>query len=116
MKDTRNYSDIQFTVVSWPCEIAPGHVREFLAYEVAGNLTDENKTPLYGDSFSENIEDAEVFLRGSVKWDGCSNWDFPGLEDVMMHFCSVQDAKNLGILFERIYGIAEELIPNSDFD
>jgi hypothetical protein len=54
--------------------------------------------------------DLEPFLKGTVKWDGCSNWKF---DDEWMHFCSKQEAKRLGTLLEKCYEMALELMPDN---
>lgn len=48
---------------------------------------------------------AEPALSGSIKWDGCSNWDFH-CEDGMIHYCGVKMATSIGRLMERLYDIA----------
>lgn len=56
-----------------------------------------------------NTEDrnlAEVFLRGFIKWDGCSNWNFDCQESCMIHFCGRGDAAGVGKLFDRLYDLA----------
>lgn len=48
-----------------------------------------------------------IFLSGSVKFDGCSNWDFH-TDDTLMHFCDQAEAEGLGRLLGRLYQIARE--------
>jgi hypothetical protein len=54
----------------------------------------------------EDIDSAEVFLEGSVKWDGCSNWKFND-GDCMLHFCGYQHATSLGRMMARMYEITQ---------
>ena len=54
------------------------------------------------------LEEAQVFLAGHIKWDGCSDWyDF----DQCWHFCSSQQASDVGLLFARLYEWASQVIP-----
>ena len=57
----------------------------------------------------QHIEDAEVFLHGSVKWDGCSNWYFDEQDRIMLHFCGEEHGAEIGELFKRLYAWAREL-------
>lgn len=56
--------------------------------------------------FVQLVEEAEVFLSGFVKWDGCSNWDFG---EGSIHFCDVDSAAEIGELFRKLYAWAKEL-------
>ena len=62
----------------------------------------------------EDIEDAQIFLHGHIKWDGCSNWHFDEQDSVMLHFCSKKQGEDIGKLFSQLYKIAEENISNWD--
>jgi hypothetical protein len=57
----------------------------------------------------QHVEDAEVYIHGSVKWDGCSNWHFDEQDRVMLHFCGEDHATEIGELFKRLYAWAREL-------
>jgi hypothetical protein len=57
------------------------------------------------------LTEAERFLHGSIKWDGCSDWHFDIQDDCMMHFCDVQEAESLGQLLRLLYEIAADSIP-----
>ena len=57
-------------------------------------------------------DEAQVFLSGSIKWDGCSNLRFDEQDHVMLHFCSRDEAVAVGTLLGRLYDMAKELIPN----
>lgn len=91
------------------------HFVDFLVYEIYG--TAENgkvllkRTANGCDDFTENMGEADVFLEGSIKWDGCSDWTFPGLEKCMLHFCGRNDATDLGALMAKLYDLAKESIP-----
>lgn len=68
-----------------------GHFVEFTVYE--GNNYDASLDPLFA---------------GSVKWDGCSNWEIGEL-----HFCTQKQAKEFGILLGMLYDWAAELMPEN---
>jgi hypothetical protein len=56
------------------------------------------------------LSEAQTFLGGTIKWDGCSDWMF---NDTPIHYCSMDSAKELGALMEWLYEIAEELMPET---
>lgn len=60
-----------------------------------------------------SMDDAEVFLEGHIKWDHCSNWSIcPG--GMPLHFCGIEDAERVFKIFQRIYALAAEVMPNWD--
>lgn len=54
-----------------------------------------------------DFNEAESFLTGNIKWDGCSNWNFH-TDDCMKHFCGRKDAVSIGELMNHLYQIASE--------
>jgi hypothetical protein len=57
--------------------------------------------------YAEDMKKADVYLYGSVKWDGCSNWMYPECENRwMLHFCSVEEAKLVAQVMDAAYKIA----------
>lgn len=75
---------------------------DFVVYEMVG-------LPGYGHGpvmAGESDTPTESFLHGYVKWDGCSNWHFDEQDRIMLHFCGVKRATDIGELFRRIYQIA----------
>lgn len=60
----------------------------------------------------EPVPADEVFLSGSVKWDGCSNFTFDEQERCMLHCCSRQQMANIGILLVRVHELAEAVMEN----
>jgi hypothetical protein len=56
-------------------------------------------------------KEAIVFLDGSIKWDGCMNFCFPDQEHVMLHVCGRREAKDLGVLMDRLYDVAAQCMP-----
>lgn len=79
-----------------------GFTDEQTAYFIKANVPASEPT--------ENIAEAERFLNGTLKWDGCFDLSFDDNADrnTCLHFCGVADARNLGVLMERIYAQAKE--------
>ncbi len=55
----------------------------------------------------EHEEADEPMVSGSVKWDGCSNWN----TEECLHFCCRNQAKDLGDILAACYDWAAELMP-----
>ncbi len=51
--------------------------------------------------WTQDITEARPLLHGFIRWDGCSHWE---REDG--HYCSCQEAMNLGLLFREMYDLA----------
>jgi hypothetical protein len=61
-----------------------------------------------------NIEKGAIYLDGSIKWDGCGHHNFS--DNGYIHSCSRQEMVRLGKLFDKLYDIALELMPdNGDY-
>lgn len=111
MKRTEHWKDIAYAVVA---EL--GDNKLYIKVKVLNIFGyDENNAVFYRlqDSTSpvptEDIEKAEVFLQGSIKWDGCSNLQFKD-GDCLLHFCDKKDAMNVGVLMGRLYDLAHEMV------
>lgn len=97
---------------------------EFTCYDCMGMSLGADggyTTPLYTvkdaidcSESTENSDDAQVFLSGSIKWDGCANLTFDEQETAALHFCGRSDAQRVGKLLDRLYDLAGELIPKWD--
>lgn len=59
----------------------------------------------------ENIEDAECFMTGHVKWDGCSNWT---MTDPYFHACSRQELEQIGQVLTLCWDLTKTLCPHWD--
>ncbi len=79
-----------------------GHYVEFMVFE---GIDDK-----FIGVYPYDHEKEPLFV-GSIKWDGCSNWDFKNMEQ--MHFCGKTEAKNLGVLMAGLYELASELMPDN---
>jgi hypothetical protein len=88
-----------------------GHYMDFEVHEVALSVPDN--TPLYFDSKGDyvNIEDATPYLKGSVKWDGCCNYEYPG--DCLLHRCGLKGFEVDYLVMKRIYAEAAKYMPES---
>lgn len=79
-----------FTVEATKCEL---HV-DFLIYQ--GVCLDPIEDP--------------VLIKGHIKWDGCSNWDF-GQCNYQIHFCTLPQVEDFGKMFVELYKWTLELNP-----
>lgn len=56
-------------------------------------------------------EQASVFIDGTIRFDGCSNWSRPEPHDrYCWHFCEPKEAENVGVMFGRVYDAAGEML------
>ncbi len=84
-------SDGQYTVPRWP---------------VRGSVTSGDDTDV--------LADAEVYLHGAVKWDGCSDWHFDEQDRVMLHGCDRDALLNIGKVMAWCWDCTAELCPSWD--
>lgn len=97
---------------------------DFLVVQITGQQHpgNENVYERYGDGPTDegtlDPADADIFLSGNIKFDGCSNWDFEDLSkhDTALHFCGARHVAELGRLFAHLHEIAAERIPGFDRD
>jgi hypothetical protein len=78
-------------------------------YDVPEFYTTEN------DRLTESIQEAELYLHGEVKWDGCSNWHFDEQDRVMLHGCARQDVLRFGEVMAACWDWAAEIFGPSWF-
>lgn len=119
-----HHDDIEYSVFAFRSLTYPETHIEFYAYRIrATDITETSHDCVRHydrgyDARDDNgpavrmvydAANAEVFLRGSVKWDGCSNWEFTPFATVSAHFCDKEEAMNIGVLFQRIYEQAKGL-------
>jgi hypothetical protein len=117
----RHCKDLNFSVVA---EIHRHRV-DFAIYDISGYAVGETvgvydvpEYPSVGQVSSmhttANLEDAEVYLHGEVKWDGCSNWHFDEQDRVMLHGCSKADIQRFGDVMALCWDWTAELCPSWD--
>lgn len=100
---------------------AEEHRLDFTCYEVVGQelngqpgwVFNRNEWETLPDLVSDYRE-AQPFLSGAIKWDGCANVKFDEQDSTMLHFCGRDDAAKIGKLFNALYDLAEKLIPAWD--
>lgn len=88
---------------------------DFEVFEILGNEDGAESTFWKKGEMSNfpgttNIEEAEFFVKGFIKWDACAHFDFNN----MIHLCGPTSAKNLGILMTRLFDLAYEMMPKAD--
>ena len=108
--EIRHWYDIGFAA---RCIKRLGHWVEF---EVLA-LDSCEAPPLYHrrDSTSypdpvEDISEAEVYAHGTVKWDGCSDWQLLEAQRACLHSCSRGGIARHATAMERCWDWAGELI------
>jgi hypothetical protein len=65
--------------------------------------------------FKTDPTQAMPLAEGSLKWDGCIDFRFPGQESRMLHFCSAKSFENLNGTFQELYRAVREIMPAADF-
>jgi len=106
--------DIGFTIV---CDYTPKSCFvEFKVYDLEG-LPVDGSPPMWHKKGSgsypdpvESLDEADVFLHGSVKWDGCSNWSIDENDRGMLHGCSRADLTRIGEVMGKCWDTAQELM------
>jgi hypothetical protein len=92
----------------------PIYFVEFVSFRIE-MWDEEDEKPLYlkvgamsnsNDNLTPNMDEAEKFITGSIKWDGCSHLYFPDY----IHYCSSEDAANLGKLLSDLYKEAQQFL------
>jgi hypothetical protein len=116
-KILRVFDDLEFSVL-----ITPGDVSaDFEVYQIVGKCEGPNgeyDKPIYEHwkddaaqaDIVENIEGASMFLHGSIKWDGCSNWHFDEQDRAMIHACSRGDLEDIGKIMSACFDLAKEFV------
>ena len=101
------FEDMEFVVEYFPSS----HYVEYKIYQFGG--LDSNGVPLLvreDCTYGVGTEHAEVFVYGSVKWDGCSNWEFN--QETALHGCTRDDLVNLGEILAQCWDMTKDLCPN----
>ena len=102
------FKNLRFYVVAEPHEY---HV-EYKIYDVFGYEEKTDKLYFVNDNNPvDTIEEAYVYISGSVKWDGCSNWHFDEQDHVMLHGCCKEDVLRYGLVLAECWEMTKELCP-----
>ena len=84
------------------------HGYELGIYEIVGCDGNNPKELLYerkgatqsGDYSTEGLEDAQPYLTGFIKWDGCSHFWFG--EKGYLHLCGLETIENLQKILQKL--------------
>ena len=78
----------------------PGeHEVRYAIYDIVGQKVDDSFIPVWladDDRQTDKMDDAQVFLSGNVRWDGCSNWYFNAQNECMIHACNRKEVERIG--------------------
>lgn len=106
--------ELPFTIVLWPEDYQIG----FRCYERVSVSGEPLQYHVYGWTdgleWTPDLDRAQPFLSGTIKWDGCSNLTFDDQALGALHFCGREHAAQVGALIARLYDLAAELISNWD--
>lgn len=113
------WKDIEYEVVitrGEPLALTkrPGSI-QFVAYRLyEWDKDDEHvyltKNVNTTDQRTTKRDDAEIFMRGEIRWSGCSNVYYrPEQQFHYAHFCSRQDAAAPGTIMTRLYELLDVL-------
>lgn len=115
----QHFDDIEFTVVA---EVDGDYRCNFKVYEIAGADRNDrgevvSRSWVRAGAVSrpddvDSLDGAEVYLSGHIHADECSNWHFDEQDRILIHFCSKEQAENIGKLFGHLYEMASKLIPH----
>ncbi len=115
--EVRHFDDMGYAVIAEPKEYSVDYrVFKILGHQ-QGNAPGVFDVPMYGNDLetrTTDIEQAEAFMSGFVKWDGCSNWDFEDNERCMFHGCDEGDLLNFGRVMAECWRLTADLLPTWD--
>jgi hypothetical protein len=112
MSDLFYHNDIGYTIKA---DYKEYHI-DFYVYRnmTYGLDADENDSVVWlkkngtWQEETSNIEEAETYVHGFIKWDGCSNWEYNKDSDIMIHFCGSNEAEFAAKVIPLCYKIASE--------
>jgi hypothetical protein len=117
----RHSHELRFTIVAEPHE----HWVDYTLFDIEGWGEGEVKgiydKPLWHKagapsrpSTVKTLDEAEPYLHGTVKWDGCSNWHFDEQERTMLHGCRKSDVQRFGDAMAMCWEWTADLCPAWD--
>lgn len=59
-----------------------------------------------------DIDLAEWYMRGTLKWDGCVDYEINRAHS-SLHACDLQHFRDLATLWEHVYAMAAQLMPDT---
>lgn len=115
MKTINHYSDLGYSISMEhnenKCDFTIYQINHIDQYD--GDDDDDVEVEYFyekkdsNNEYTTNLDESVVFIKGYVKWDGCSNWEVDN-DDVMIHGCSRQHLVNVGEIMARCYDMAND--------
>ena len=107
---TRDMADLKFHVRTRGQQSLEFEVRDIVGGETDGTLYFHASEYEGSNNLTSVVEQAELFASGFIRFDGCANVNWHG-DRGMMHGCGREDMTRLGPLFDRLYDLAIEAMP-----
>lgn len=115
----RHSPELEFTIVAKPND----YWVNYKIYDIAGWSEGETQgvydVPMWhkagaisGMDTVETLDEAEPYLHGRVKWDGCSDWHFDEQDRLMLHGCSRANVQRFGDVMALCWDWTAELCPH----
>ncbi len=76
----------------------------------------ELKDAKNGTDQADTLDDAEIYVHGMIKWDGCSHLSFPATETCMWHVCGLHSWLAVANLMARLPKVLGPLMSKWDVD
>ena len=112
---TKHLPDINMSFLAVPSEATV----KFTIYEIDSYISN-GMIPLFhrknSTCYPDPIDDmrkADVYMEGCVKFDGCSNWNFPELKHAWLHCCSREELNKVSAVMQACWDTAKELLGES---
>lgn len=90
------------------------HNTHCFAFEVLQPVADEDGKLLWetrgarsSSEMTEDIENAELHISGTIKWDGCAHVDFG--RGGYIHFCGPSEPRKMGEALHKVWELAKPL-------
>jgi len=110
---TKHFRELMFTVVATPHTYHVDYkIYDTFGYSWHEGSFDKPVYPLAEGGLSDITGDlgkAEMYIHGSVKCDGCSNWHFDEQDRLMLHGCCKSDVQRFGDILAICWDWTSEL-------
>lgn len=107
---------VQYSYSDHWCNITAWEIVGIESSPVAGRVMFQRRGAPTSPDFVYTTDEAEKYLHGSIKWDGCSDLNFWPDDDGYVHWCGPHDFRKHFQLLETIYRRAQELMPQGNDD
>lgn len=98
---------------SWAVQVRLGDGGFFVEFQLYGlQGVEEDGSPVFRNGKSE-VGDSPWEFEGAVKWDGCMN--LMSHPKCMAHVCGPSSLGRLFAAFQKVYELAEPMMPNAMF-